>query len=145
MGVGVPVWHGEPLPWLHTQCGHLTKQVTKREEKIFTFIHGNTPEIKMHPQTGKLFNRKAAASFNLAPRLRQTHRSTQLWKHKGGRSEPPPAPGPGVKPCPPASPWRAVLFAERQGAARSTISHMVLLSSDKMAGYGTDSAFATAA
>ena len=125
MGVGVPVRQGEPLSWLYTQRGHLAKQVIKRERKFFVFIHGKTPEMEMHPQTGKLFKRKAAASSNLASRLMQTHRSAQPGK--GRRQEPPSAPGPGGKPSPPVSPWRTVLFAERQGAAHSTISHMAFI------------------
>ena len=115
MGVGVPVRQGEPLSWLYTQRGHLTKQVIKRERKFFVFIHGKTPEMEMHPQTGKLFKRKAAASSNLASRLMQTHRSAQPGK--GRRREPPSAPGPGGKPCPPVC-----LSLENRAVCRATRS-----------------------
>lgn len=124
MGVGVPVRQGEPLSWLYTQCGHLAKQVTKRERKIFVFIHGNTLETEMQPQTGQLFKTKAAASSNLASHLMQARMSVRPGK--GRRSEPPSAPGPGGKPCPPVCPQRTVLF-ERQGAAHSTVSHVVFV------------------
>lgn len=141
----MPVRHGEPLSRLCTQRGHLAKQVTKRERKIFTVIPGNTPEMELHPQTGKLFKRKAAASSNLASHLIQAHTSTQPGKRKGGRPEPPSAPGQEESPVPLSLPGERC-YLQRDKEPLSVLSPTCyLLSSDKMADYITDSAFVTAA
>lgn len=130
----MPVRQGEPLSWLYTQCGHLAKQVTKRERKIFVFICGNTLEMEMHPQTGKLFKTKAAASSNLASHLMQAHTSAQPGK--GRRSENP------VRLSVPGE--RCCLQRDKELLTAPSPT-WYLLSLDKTADYITDSAFVTAA